>query len=85
MATAVGRAAVGEPVNGIVETGGPEKVRMADFIGAALARTGDERKVVADPDAAYFGTRLADDSLVPGPDAVLGTTSHEEWLAGAGR
>jgi uncharacterized protein YbjT (DUF2867 family) len=85
VATAVGRAAVGEPVNAIAETGGPVKVRMAEFIAAALARTGDERTVAADPDATYFGTRLTDDSLVPGPDAVLGTTSYEEWLAGSGR
>src|SRR5690606_13026846 len=85
VATAVGRASVGEPANGIVETGGPEQVRMVDFIGGELARTGDERTVVGDPAATYFGTTLADDSLVPGPDAVLGTTSHEEWLAGSGR
>ncbi|MFB8228323.1 SDR family oxidoreductase [Cellulosimicrobium sp. NPDC055967] len=85
VATAVGRAAAGEPVNGIAETGGPEKVRMSEFIGAALARTGDEREIVADPSAKYFGTVLKDDDLVPGPDAVLGTTSYEEWLAGSGR
>ncbi|MCA5893594.1 SDR family oxidoreductase [Isoptericola sp. NEAU-Y5] len=85
VATAVGRAAAGEPVNGIAETGGPEKVRMSEFIAAALARTGDEREIVADPSAKYFGTVLKDDDLVPGPDAVLGTTSYEEWLAGSGR
>jgi uncharacterized protein YbjT (DUF2867 family) len=85
VATAVGRAAAGEPVNGIVETGGPRKVRMSEFIAAALARTGDEREIVGDHHATYFGTELQDDSLVPGPDAVLGTTSYEEWLAGSGR
>ncbi len=81
VATVVARSAVGGPTNGVVETGGPQKVRMSEFIAAALARTGDEREVVADPDARYFGTTLEDDSLVPGPGARLGTTSYADWLA----
>lgn len=80
---AVGRAAAGTPLNGIQETGGPERVRMDDFIASALARSGDASEVVVDEHATYFGTELADDSLVPGPDAVLGTTRYADWIAAA--
>lgn len=83
VSTVVARASVAVPVNGVLETGGPEKVRMAEFIGAALERAGDARTVVADPHATYFGSELDDDSLVPGPGATLGSTTYEEWLAGS--
>ena len=72
-------------MNGVEETGGPEKVRMDEFIAAVLTRSGDDREVVSDPHATYFGTEPTDDSLVPGPAAVLGTTSYPEWVSGAGR
>ena len=37
--------------------------------------------VVADPHARYFGTELAERSLVAGPDAQLGATRFDDWLA----
>ncbi|MEV7398191.1 SDR family oxidoreductase [Aeromicrobium sp. NPDC092404] len=79
VASAVGRVAVGSPLNGVKEIGGPEKVRMDQFIPAALAMSGDTRELVVDDHATYFGTELADDSLVPGPDAELGSISYETW------
>ena len=84
VATAVGRKAVGGPLNGIEEIGGPERVRMSEFIGSALARTGDPRYVVGDENAQYFGTVLADDSLVPGPDAWLASTTYDDWATANG-
>jgi uncharacterized protein YbjT (DUF2867 family) len=79
VASAVGRVASGAPLNGTKEIGGPEKVRMDQFIPAALAKSGDVRDVVVDEHATYFGTELADDSLVPGPDAELGSITYEAW------
>jgi uncharacterized protein YbjT (DUF2867 family) len=79
VASAVCRAAIGAPLNDTKEIGGPERVRMDQFIPAALAKSGDTRDVVADEHATYFGTELADDSLVPGPDAELGTITYEAW------
>jgi uncharacterized protein YbjT (DUF2867 family) len=79
VASAVGRAAVGAPLNGVKEIGGPEKVRMDQFIAAVLAKSGDTRELVVDVHARYFGTELADDSLVPGPGAELGSISYETW------
>ena len=84
VAAAVGRVAVGAPVNGTVEIGGPERLRMDEFIPAVLAEAGDTRELVVDEHATYFGTELADDSLVPGPDAELGATTYEVWAKQAG-
>jgi uncharacterized protein YbjT (DUF2867 family) len=79
VASAVGRVAIGVPLNDTLEIGGPERVRMDQFIPAALAKSGDTREVVVDEHATYFGTELADDSLVPGPDAELGSITYEAW------
>jgi uncharacterized protein YbjT (DUF2867 family) len=79
VASVVARTAVGSPLNGTKEIGGPEKLRMDEFIPAALAKAGDSREVVVDEHATYFGTELSDDSLVPGPDAELGATTYEAW------
>lgn len=79
VASAVSRAALGAPQNRTTEIGGPERVRMDQFIPAALAESGDKRGVVVDEHATYFGTELADDSLLPGAGAELGTTTYETW------
>jgi uncharacterized protein YbjT (DUF2867 family) len=79
VASVVARTAAGEPLNATKEIGGPERVRMDQFIPAALATAGDVREVVSDEHARYFGTELSDDSLVPGPDAELGSISYEAW------
>jgi uncharacterized protein YbjT (DUF2867 family) len=79
VAAIVARTAAGAPLNRTVEIGGPERVRMDRFIPAALAARGDVREVVVDEHARYFGTELADGSLVPDPDAELGTISYEAW------
>jgi uncharacterized protein YbjT (DUF2867 family) len=84
VAAAVGRVAAGAPVNGTVEIGGPETLRMDEFIPAVLAKTGDTRELVVDEHATYFGTELADESLVPGPDAELGATTYEVWAKQTG-
>ncbi len=80
VATAVDRVAEGEPVGGIIEIAGPEQFRFDDFIRRGLAARHDPRQVVADPDARYFGTALAERSLVPGDGAQLGETTFEAWL-----
>ena len=80
VAKAVARVAVSAPVNGIVEIAGPEQFRFDRFIGQQLRARYDQRLVVADPHAHYFGTELGERTLVPGPDARLGEIRFEEWL-----
>ncbi|MCX5493413.1 SDR family oxidoreductase [Kaistia dalseonensis] len=72
--------ALAPPVNGVIEIGGPEAVRMSDLVARFLKATGDPRQVIADPHARYFGTELDDRSLVPGAGARLGSIRFEDWF-----
>ena len=80
VAKAVSRVAVGAPLNGMVEVGGPEKFRFEVLIGKSLSAHNDRREVIADPHARYFGTELRERSLVAGDDARLGETRFDDWL-----
>jgi uncharacterized protein YbjT (DUF2867 family) len=79
-ARAVGRIAVGKPVNGIVEVAGPKPYGFDELIRYGLSAHDDPRRVVADPEARYFGTTLTNGSLLPGENAQLGQTRFEDWL-----
>ena len=80
VASAVGRIAVGMPVNGTVEVAGPERFRLDELIRQGLMAQHDPREVVADPRARYFDAELAERTLVPNHDAQLGKTRFEDWL-----
>jgi uncharacterized protein YbjT (DUF2867 family) len=81
VAAAVGRVAVGEPVNGVREVGGPEQFGLDELVRRGLAAKGDPREVVTDEEAPYYGVRLSERTLVPGPDAQLGEITFDKWLA----
>ena len=67
--------------NAIVEIGGPEAIPLDELGRRTLKHDGDTRTVTTDPDARYFGARVQERSLTPGPDARLGTTRFDDWLA----
>ena len=81
VAAGVGRVAVGQPLNRIREIGGPEEFRLDELVHKALAAKGDPREVVTDGQARYYGVRLSERTLLPGPDAQLGQITFDEWLA----
>jgi uncharacterized protein YbjT (DUF2867 family) len=86
VATAVTRAAAGEPVNGTINIAGPEKLGMDDFIRNRFAATGDARQVVTDAAARYYGAVLDDSSIVPledpdGEDVTIFETHFSDWAA----
>ena len=83
VATAVGRVAVGEPLNGGVEVAGPEQFQFDELVRRALTARHDPRHVIADPDARYFGARLDERSLVPDDGARLAETRFDDWLSQA--
>ena len=65
VASAVAHAATAEPINGIANVGGPQKITFEQLARDALARKGDDNKtVVVDPEARYFGAKLSTNSLV---------------------
>ena len=80
VATALGRIAVGTPVNGTVEIGGPEQFRMDELVRRRLAALKDPREVIPDPNALYSGAKISQRTLVPGNIARLGETRFETWL-----
>jgi uncharacterized protein YbjT (DUF2867 family) len=81
VAAGVGRVAVGDPVHEIQEIAGPERYRLDELVREGLAATGDPRGVIADEEARYFGARLDEHTLLPGPDARRGEITFEKWLA----
>jgi uncharacterized protein YbjT (DUF2867 family) len=83
VASAVCRVALGSPLNGTVEIGGPEKFHLDELVRRALAARNDPRVVVTDPQARYYGITVSEDSLIPGPDAQLGEKRLEDWLSPA--
>jgi uncharacterized protein YbjT (DUF2867 family) len=85
VASAVGRIAMGSPVNGTVEVGGPERFRLDELIRRALAARKDPREVIADPQARYYGVKVSESTLVPGDEARLGETRFENWLSQSAR
>jgi uncharacterized protein YbjT (DUF2867 family) len=80
VAKAVGRIAVGAPVNGVVEVAGPEQFRLDELIREGLKARQDPRDVVADPQSRYFGALLSERTLVPAEGARLGEIHFQEWL-----
>jgi uncharacterized protein YbjT (DUF2867 family) len=83
VASAVGRIAMGSPVNGMVEVGGPEKFRLDELARLYLSAQRDPREVVADADAGYYGVKVSERSLVPDDGARLSETRFETWLTQA--
>jgi uncharacterized protein YbjT (DUF2867 family) len=81
VASAVGRVAVGQPVKGMVEIGGPEQFRVDELVRRRLASLKDPREVVADPNARHAGAKLSERTLLPGNNARLGQTTFETWLS----
>jgi uncharacterized protein YbjT (DUF2867 family) len=89
VAATVAGLATGAPAGGRVELGGPEALGVDAWARRLFAATGDERTVVSDPHARYFGTELHGGELTPGDGARIGATDFATWLAaqpqGAGR
>jgi uncharacterized protein YbjT (DUF2867 family) len=80
VATAVARAAVGCPSNGVLEIAGPEAIGMDDFVRTGLAANGDQRRVVTDAKAPYFGAMIDDHTLALGENATIFTTRYSDWI-----
>jgi len=84
VASAVCQVALGKPINGTVEVGGPERSHLDEFIRKGLAATKDPREVVADPHGRYYGIEVKERTLVPDDGAKLGKTRFEDWVVQPG-
>ena len=80
VAAAVTEAAVGQPVNGMIEVAGPDQIRQDELVRQYLSATGDPRKVITDDKSFYYGIEVNDQSLVPGKSPRIGSTHFKDWL-----
>src|SRR3954470_18433146 len=81
VAATVAELATGAPVGGHVELGGPEALGIDAWARRLFAATGDQRTVVTDPHARYFGTELLGGELTPGDGARIGPIDFDAWFA----
>jgi uncharacterized protein YbjT (DUF2867 family) len=80
VAAALADVAGNEPVNAIIELGGPEQFRLDELTLRVLRAGNDPRPVTADVHALYFGTEVGDYSLTPGSGARIAPTRFDDWL-----
>lgn len=80
VAIALSKLAVAGPANATFEVAGPDAFRLDEVVRAFMAATGDGRPVVPDPAALYFGTTLADETLMAGETPRFGHTEFDGWL-----
>lgn len=78
VAAAVTEVALGAPLNGTREVGGPEVFALDELGRTTLAATGDGRAVVTD-DAGMFAA-VKGDVLTTSDGARLATTHYRDWL-----
>ncbi|MEJ5990852.1 SDR family oxidoreductase [Ramlibacter sp. PS3R-8] len=83
VADAMRDIALGLPLNGTVEIAGPERMTMSELVRRFFRAKGDDREVIADPAAPYFGAVLEPGTLVPAGGARLGAARLDPWLASA--
>jgi uncharacterized protein YbjT (DUF2867 family) len=81
VAETVAELAIGTPVGGRVELGGPEALGIDAWARLLFAATGDNRAVIADPHARYYGTELHGGELTPGKGAHIGNVDFDTWFA----
>jgi nitrite reductase/ring-hydroxylating ferredoxin subunit len=74
------KIALGAPLNGSVEVGGPEPFYLDGLLQRVLGARNDPREVIPDPHSRYFGAELNERSLLPGDEAQLGETRFDDWL-----
>lgn len=80
VAAALADVTLAAPLNGMAEVAGPERLPMTDLVRQHLAAMKDARPVIADPQAAYFGVMVNDQSLVPAAGARIMPTRFDAWL-----
>jgi len=77
----VAELAIGAPVGGRVEVGGPAALGIDEWVRRLFAATGDRRTVVSDPHALYFGSELRGGELTPGDGGRIGAIGFDTWFA----
>jgi uncharacterized protein YbjT (DUF2867 family) len=78
---ALAELAVGEPLRGRADMGGPQVHDLVDLARRLVAARGRGPRVVPVRAPGAAGRAMTGDGLLPGPQARLGTQPFDEWLA----
>jgi len=81
---ALAEVTLANPINDTVEVAGPEKFQLSELVKKYMGLKKDNREVVADIHAPYFGVELNDRSLIPGENPRLGTIAYDQWISQPG-
>src|SRR4051812_47148894 len=84
VAATVAELAMGAPAGGRVELGGREAMGLDAWARRLFDAVGDDRTVIGDPHARYYGTELHGGELTTGDGARIGTIDFDTWLVTAG-
>jgi len=84
VAAAVASIAVAPPTGKIEEVAGPDKQPLVSFATTYLQHTKDQRQVITDDQAGYYGAIIDDQSLTPGANPILGKIHFDQWLKSSG-
>ncbi|RSN64455.1 LysR family transcriptional regulator [Streptomyces sp. WAC 04229] len=79
VAEAVAQVALGAPLNGIRDIGGPEVFALDELGRLTLSHKGDARSVVTDPTAGMFAAVRGD--VLTDMKAHLAPTRYADWLS----
>jgi uncharacterized protein YbjT (DUF2867 family) len=85
VADVMAQVALSDPLNGMMEIAGPDRVPLNELVARYLKKFDDPREVIADSHALYFGVELDDGSLVPGADPRIGKIRFDDWLRTSAR
>ncbi len=81
VAAALCDVALGQPLNGTVEIAGPELFRLDELVEEYFKLSGDQRSVISDPEARYFGGLLNRTTLIPENEPRLSRLGFRDWFA----
>ena len=81
LASALAEVALEAPRNGTVEIAGLDVFHLDELVAKVLEHDKDPRNVVIDdPGGLFYGIEVDDQSLMPGRDASIGSTTFDRWL-----
>lgn len=80
VAEEIAQVLLNQPANGVVELAGPERLRLDEVARQIMSMREDMRTIIADPEALYFGSRISESSLLPGPLARIASATFGDWL-----
>ena len=81
IAAALADYTMAPPANRIVEIAGPQAIAIDEAVRKFLTATGDQRRVITDDSAPYYGVKVSQRTLLPDHPARLAPTHFDDWLA----